>query len=71
LTRAIVAARQRGAIVIVIAHRPSALQGVDLVLAMANGSIQAFGPKDQVLRKVLQPHQAPQAPAPPMKAVPA
>jgi PrtD family type I secretion system ABC transporter len=66
LTQAIVAARQRGAIIVVIAHRPSALQGVDLVLALANGSIQAFGPKDQVLSKVLQPSQ----PVRPMKVVP-
>lgn len=53
LARAIGAARNRGAIVIVIAHRPSALQNVDMVLAMANGRQQAFGPKDEVLRKIL------------------
>jgi ATP-binding cassette subfamily C protein len=53
LTRAILAARARGAIVIVIAHRPSALLGVDLLLAMANGRVQAFGPKEEVLQKVL------------------
>jgi PrtD family type I secretion system ABC transporter len=54
LTRAILAARARGAIVIVIAHRPSALLGVDLILAMANGRVQAFGPKEEVLQKVLE-----------------
>ncbi len=53
LTRAILTARERGAIVIVIAHRPSALLGVDLLLAMANGRVQAFGPKEEVLQKVL------------------
>jgi PrtD family type I secretion system ABC transporter len=53
LTRAILGARERGAIVIVIAHRPSALLGVDLILAMANGRVQAFGPKEEVLKKVL------------------
>jgi ABC-type protease/lipase transport system fused ATPase/permease subunit len=55
LTQAIIAARQRGAIVVVIAHRPVALHAVDLVLAMANGTIRAFGPKEEVLRSVLQP----------------
>jgi ATP-binding cassette subfamily C protein PrsD len=54
LTRAILGARARGAIVIVIAHRPSALLGVDLILAMANGRVQAFGPKEEVLQKVLE-----------------
>jgi ATP-binding cassette subfamily C protein len=53
LARAIHAVRNRGGIVIVVAHRPSALQNIDMVLAMANGRQQAFGPKDDVLRKVL------------------
>jgi ATP-binding cassette subfamily C protein len=59
LTQAILGARQRGAIVIVIAHRPSALLGVDLVLAIANGRVQTFGPKEDVLQKVIdraRPH---------------
>jgi ATP-binding cassette subfamily C protein len=68
LTQAISAARQRGAIVVVIAQRPAALQAVDLVLAMANGSIRAFGPKQEVLRKVLQSGRTP---ARPVKLVPA
>jgi ATP-binding cassette subfamily C protein len=54
LTQAILTARRRGAIVIVIAHRPAALNGVDMVLAMAHGRVQAFGPKEEVLRAVLQ-----------------
>jgi ABC-type protease/lipase transport system fused ATPase/permease subunit len=60
LTQAILGARKRGAIVIVVAHRPSALQGVDHVLAMANGRVQGFGPKEEVLRKVLEPSRAAQ-----------
>jgi PrtD family type I secretion system ABC transporter len=67
LTQAIMAARQRGAIVVVIAHRPVALHAVDLVLAMANGTIRAFGPKEEVLRSVLQPARAQPRP---MKVVP-
>jgi ABC-type protease/lipase transport system fused ATPase/permease subunit len=50
LAQAVMAARRRGAIVIVIAHRTSALRSVDLVLAMANGRVQAFGPKEEVFR---------------------
>src|ERR1700738_3397483 len=38
LTQAIMGARARGAIVIVVAHRPSALAGVDQVLAMVGGA---------------------------------
>lgn len=50
LARAIALARSRGAIVIVIAHRPSALASIDQVLVLAGGQVRAFGPKDQVLR---------------------
>lgn len=53
LTAAIRSTRARGAIVVVIAHRPSALAAVDYVLAMANSRQQTFGPKEEVLAKVL------------------
>ena len=55
LTQAISSVRKRGGIVIVVAHRPSALAAVDLVLVMANGGAVTFGPKDEVLSKVLAP----------------
>lgn len=55
LTAAIRAMRARGSIVIVIAHRPSALAAVDTVLFMKDGRADAFGPKDEVLQKVLAP----------------
>lgn len=54
LTRAIKAARSRGAIVIVVAHRPVGIEGVDLLLVMKAGRVQAFGAKDTVLAQVLQ-----------------
>jgi ATP-binding cassette subfamily C protein len=66
LSRAIMDVRNRGGIVVIVAHRPNALQSVDMVLAMANGRQQAFGPKDEVLQRVLDP--ARQTPRP-MKVV--
>ena len=42
-----------GGIVIVVAHRPSVLEGVDYVLALVNGAVYGFGPKDEVLQRVL------------------
>ena len=54
LTQAIVGVRNRGGIAIVIAHRPSALAAVDMVGVMAAGQLTAFGPKDEVLKKVLK-----------------
>lgn len=54
LTRAVRAARERGAIVIVVAHRPVGIEGLDQLLMMREGRVQAFGPKDAVLAQVLQ-----------------
>ena len=48
---AILGVRARGGIVVVVAHRPSVLAGVDNVLIMLNGRQQAFGPKETVLRE--------------------
>lgn len=51
VTSAIMGARQRGAIVIVIAHRPSAVQSVDKLLILSDGFATAYGPKDEVLKQ--------------------
>jgi len=65
LTRAVRGARERGAIVIVVAHRPIAIEGVDMLLVLKDGKMQAFGPKETVLGQVLQRA----APPPPIKIV--
>ncbi len=54
LTEAILGVRRRGGIVAVVAHRPKALEGVDHVLVIGEGRMQAFGPKEEVLNKVLR-----------------
>ena len=38
---------------IIVTHRPAALSGLDQLLVMSGGQVQAFGPKDEVLRKVV------------------
>lgn len=53
VVKAMAGVRERKGIAIVIAHRPSALGAVDLVLAMEGGRSKAFGPRDEVLRQVL------------------
>jgi ATP-binding cassette, subfamily C, bacterial PrsD len=59
LTQAILSVRARGGIVVVIAHRPSALAGVDQVLVLQQGRVRAFGPKDEVLAQVLRQDNTP------------
>ena len=54
LTNAIMSVRRRGGIVIVITHRPKSLDAVDKVLVVGNGTVQAFGEKEEVLSKVLR-----------------
>ena len=61
LTRAVRGARERGAIVVVVAHRPVGIEGVDQLLVLKDGRMQAFGPKETVLGQVLQ-RVAPPAP---------
>jgi PrtD family type I secretion system ABC transporter len=55
LTQAILGVRKRGGVLVVIAHRPSALSAVDLLLVLAHGRVQAFGCKDEVLQKARRP----------------
>jgi ABC-type protease/lipase transport system fused ATPase/permease subunit len=70
LTKALLGVRARGGIVIVVAHRTSALAAVDQVLVMARGLQQAFGPKDEVLSRVLKREAQGQVPAAaPLRAV--
>jgi ATP-binding cassette subfamily C protein len=54
LSKAILGVRARGGIVVVIAHRPSAIASVDLLLVMSQGRAQASGPKDEVLSRAAQ-----------------
>lgn len=54
LTDAIHKARDRGSVVIVIAHRPSAIAAVDKVLYMRNGRQMAYGPKNETLQQITQ-----------------
>lgn len=54
LANAISSVRQRGGIVIVITHRPKSLDTVDKVLVVGNGTVQAFGQREEVFRKVLR-----------------
>ncbi|WP_349358070.1 type I secretion system permease/ATPase [Stappia sp.] len=55
LTRAVSAMRARGSIVIVIAHRPSAIAAVDTLLYLQDGRMAAFGPKTEVMKKTIAP----------------
>ena len=52
LQQALQSAKERGAVVVVIAHRPSVLAMCDKLLILSNGTQQAFGPREELLKKV-------------------
>jgi len=58
LIRAVEQVRARGGIVLMVAHRPAILAAVDLAMFMRGGTVQAFGPRDEVLAKVTRPRGA-------------
>jgi ATP-binding cassette subfamily C protein len=70
LTKAILGIRARGGIAIIVAHRPSALAGVDLILVINQGSAQAFGPKEEVLSSIIKRPAPPSGMAPGLRVVP-
>jgi len=72
LTDSMLAARRRGAITVIVAHRPSAIMSVNKLLFVQDGRQAQFGSKEEVLAKITQAPagQAPQpgggaAPQPP------
>jgi len=75
LTRAIAIARKRLKTVIVMAHRPSAIAAVDLILSLKDGQQEAFGPKEEVMKALREKRaqergEAASAPAPAKSSTP-
>lgn len=63
LRNAIASVRARKGIVVVIAHRHSALANANKVLMLRNGRVAAFGPRDEVLAQLQgRPVAVPSAP---------
>ncbi|MEO8532052.1 MAG: ATP-binding cassette domain-containing protein, partial [Deltaproteobacteria bacterium] len=47
--------KNSGRIAIIVAHRPAAIAECDLVLILRDGQVAAFGPRDEVLKRMLEP----------------
>ncbi|MFN5997337.1 MAG: type I secretion system permease/ATPase [Paracoccaceae bacterium] len=54
LNTAIRAAKERGASVLIMAHRPQAIQECELLLVMHDGAVAAFGPREAVMREMVR-----------------
>lgn len=55
LAKAVSMLRERGSIVILVAHRPAAISGMSHVMIMTDGEVRAFGEKDEILSKTVRP----------------
>lgn len=62
LLGAIAAAKARGVTVLIVSHKLNVLPAVDKILVLRDGRSEMFGPRDQVLAKIMPPQQVP-APA--------
>ncbi len=57
LNNAISEFKKAGRIVLIMAHRPAAIQECDMLLVIEQGTRRAYGPKDAVLQEMVQNHQ--------------
>lgn len=56
LNLAIRSMKAAGCAILIMAHRPAAIQECDLLMVMEEGPRRAFGPRDQVLRDMVKNH---------------
>src|SRR5581483_6794362 len=54
LNQALLGVKARGGVVVVVAHRLSALAGIDWIIVMNEGCIQSHGAKDEILAKMVR-----------------
>lgn len=57
LNAAIRAMKADGRSVLIMAHRPAAIQECDLLLMLDGGMRRAFGPRDEVMREMVKNHE--------------
>jgi ATP-binding cassette, subfamily C, bacterial exporter for protease/lipase len=55
LLRAIDAMKTKGATVVIISHKPSVFRAADKMLVLREGRIELFGPRDQVMSRLMKP----------------
>jgi ABC-type protease/lipase transport system fused ATPase/permease subunit len=65
LLQAIGRARDAGSTIVMITHRPSALAGADKLAVLADGQLQHFGPREEVLARMQRQPQPQRQPEPP------
>ena len=62
LMNAIDAMKANGATVVIISHKPGVFRAADKMLVVREGRVELFGPRDQVMARLMKPAGAPAAP---------
>lgn len=60
LMRAIDAMKANGATVVIISHKPGVFRAADKMLVLRDGRVELFGPRDQVMSRLVKPAQPPE-----------
>jgi len=55
LLKAIDTMKGNGATVVIISHKPSVFRAADKMLVLREGRIELFGPRDQVMARLMKP----------------
>ena len=55
LTSALARLKEQGSTVVLVSHRPTLVQGVDKVLLLKDGAVEMFGPRAEVLKRLMTP----------------
>ncbi|HEX4709767.1 type I secretion system permease/ATPase [Phenylobacterium sp.] len=55
LLKALDAMKANGATVVIISHKPSIFRAADRMLVLRDGRIELFGPRDQVMNRLMKP----------------
>jgi ATP-binding cassette subfamily C protein/ATP-binding cassette subfamily C protein EexD len=68
LLRALERLKAQGTTVVLVSHRPTLVQGVDKILLLKDGALEMFGPRVEVLKRLMTPARPAEVPATPSDA---
>lgn len=55
LLRTLRGLKEEGVTVLIVAHRPSLLRGVDKLLVLRDGAVEMFGPREEIMARITRP----------------
>lgn len=65
LLKALERLKAQGTTVVLVSHRPTLVQGVDKVLLLRDGAVELYGPRAEILKRLMQPARPAEVAAPP------